>query len=49
MVVVIVVTAEIFLIWTNVVRRNVARTNVPLTNVIFKVWATSGQKQLRYY
>ena len=27
------VTAEIFLIWTNVVRTNVAMTNVILTNV----------------
>ena len=27
------VTAEIFLIWTNVARTNVARTNVARTNV----------------
>ena len=28
------VTAEIFMIWTNVVRTNIARTNVAWTNVI---------------
>ena len=45
------ITAEIFLIWTNVVRTNVAWTNVPLTVGIcssgyqeptFKVWLKLG-------
>ena len=51
------VTAEIFLIWTNVARRNVAWTNVTVTVDIcerwfqeptFKVWSKSGQQHLRY-
>ena len=51
------VTAEIFLIWTNVSRTNVAWTNVTVTVGIcerwsqepsFKVWSKSGQYQLRY-
>ncbi len=51
------VTAEIFLIWTNVSRTNVAWTNVTVTVGIcerwsqepsFKVWLKSGQYQLRY-
>ena len=45
------VTAEIFLIWTNVARTNVACTNVTITAGIcfscsqeptFKVWSKSG-------
>ena len=51
------VTAEMFLIWTNVARTNVAWTDVILTVGIcsnrsqeptFKVWSKSGLWQLRY-
>ena len=51
------VTAEIFLMWTNVSRTNVAWTNVTVTVGIcerwsqepsFKVWSKSGHYQLRY-
>ena len=51
------VTAEIFLIWTNVVRTNVDLTNITETVEIcsrwseeptFKVWSKLGQWQLRY-
>ena len=51
------VTAETFLIWTNVTRTNVAWTNVSVTVGIFsrwsqeptyKVWSKSCQWQLRY-
>ena len=33
------VTAEIFLIWTNVARTNVAWTNVTVTVVICSIWS----------
>ena len=51
------VTAEIFLIWTNVVRTNVDLTNINETVEIcsrwseeptFKVWSKLGQWKLRY-